>query len=178
MKFSAFSIKNQEFNKAVRGFDKEEVKAFLEKLADEFESLASENEKLKKELLSQQDQLLNFKKIEKNLQNTLLNATESSSKAVESTKKQTALMIKEAELKGSQILEKAKEQANMVRDSVLKLREERNLLIARLKAMVETQSNILDYNLSEKAIEHVQRIEKTPVKQVDINVDEIVEKLL
>ncbi|KAB2842088.1 MAG: DivIVA domain-containing protein, partial [Melioribacteraceae bacterium] len=39
MKYTPFSIKNQEFNKSVRGFDKEEVHAFLEKLAEEFERL-------------------------------------------------------------------------------------------------------------------------------------------
>ncbi len=39
MKFSPLSIKKQDFSRSVRGFDKEEVQAFLEKLADEFEDL-------------------------------------------------------------------------------------------------------------------------------------------
>ena len=37
MKFTPFSIKNQEFSRAVRGYDKEEVRAYLEKLSDEVE---------------------------------------------------------------------------------------------------------------------------------------------
>ena len=43
MKFSPFSIKTQEFGKGVRGYDKDEVRAYLEKLSDEFELIQSQN---------------------------------------------------------------------------------------------------------------------------------------
>ena len=182
MKFTPFGIKNQEFNRTVRGFDRDEVKAFLDKLSDEFEILQNENEKLKAELSHQEEQLKEFKRIEKSLQQAMLNQTESTSKTVESAKKQTALMIKEAELKALQTIEKAKETANSIRDSVLRLREEKKLLIARLKAMLDTQSSFLELNM--------QNIETRPKKkeivkehsdqddQSEINVDDILEKLL
>jgi cell division initiation protein len=182
MKFTPFGIKNQEFNKSVRGYDKDEVHAFLERLSDEFEKLQIENDKLKVDGERYEEQLKEYKRIEKNLQQALLNTTESSNKAVDSAKKQTALIIKEAELKAAQLLEKAKENANGIRDSVLKLREEKKLLIARIKALIETQSNLLELN--------VQNIETRPMKnkvvkepviqedQTEINVDDILEKLL
>jgi cell division initiation protein len=44
MKVSPISIKKQEFSKSLRGYDPEEVQAFLEKLADEFDDLQKENE--------------------------------------------------------------------------------------------------------------------------------------
>ena len=81
-----------------------------------------------------------------------------------------------------QLIEKAKESANSVRDSVLKLREERKLLIARIKALIDSQSSLLEMN--------VQNIDTRPKKkeavkeqvnqeeQSDINVDDILEKLL
>jgi len=92
------------------------------------------------------------------------------------------LILKEAELKAAQFIEKAKENANSIRDSVLKLREERKLLIARLKALIDSQSSLLEMN--------VQNIETRPKKkeatkehmnqdeQTEINVDDILEKLL
>lgn len=182
MKFTPFGIKSQEFNRTVRGYDKDEVKAFLEKLSDEFEKLQSENEKLKEELERCEDQLKEYKKIEKNLQTALLNATENSSKAIESTKKQTALIIKEAELKAAQIIENAKENANKIRDSVLKLREEKKLLIARIKALIDSQAAALeldiqtiDTSVKKKEIENLtEEKNETP----EINVDDILEKLL
>jgi len=182
MKFTPFGIKNQEFNKTVRGYDKDEVHAFLERLSDEFEKLQIENDKLKIDIERYEEQLKEYRRIEKNLQQALLNTTDSSNKAVDSAKKQTALIIKEAELKAAQMVEKAKESANGIRNSVLKLREEKKLLIARIKALIDTQSNILEMN--------VQNIEVQPMKkkfvvetttredQSEINVDDILEKLL
>jgi cell division initiation protein len=182
MKYTPFGIKNQEFNKSVRGYDKDEVKAFLEKLADEFERIQNENDKLKSDVDSYEEQLKEFRKIEKNLQTAFLSVTESSNKAVDSTKKQTALMIKEAELKVLQMIEKAKENANSIRDSVLNLREERKLLIARLKAMIETQASVLEFNVeSANTIKSHREQPKLNVgleEQTDINVNDILEKLL
>lgn len=180
MKFTPFGIKNQEFNKSVRGYDRDEVKAFLERLADEFERLQNENEKLLKEIEEKEEQLKEFKKIEKNLQNALLSATESTTKAIDSAKKQTALMIKEAEIKANQIIEKAKENANSIRDSVLKLREEKKLLIAKIKAMIETQANLLEV-VSSTAYQEPKQKEislESKEDQTEINVNDILEKLL
>ncbi len=108
MKFTPFGIKTQEFSRTVRGFDRDEVKVFLERLSDEFEKLQNENETLKKESERLEEQIREYKRIEKSLQQAMLNQTESTSKTVESAKKQTALMIKEAELKSLQIIENAK----------------------------------------------------------------------
>ena len=44
------SIKKQEFSKSVRGYNRDEVLAFLDKLSDEFETLQQENEQLKRDI--------------------------------------------------------------------------------------------------------------------------------
>ncbi len=155
MKFSPLSIKKQDFSRSVRGFDKEEVQAFLEKLADEFEDLLRENETLKKDLDDANEKLTEFRKIEKSLQGTLLKAQESSSKAIESTKKQSNLMIKEAEIKASQIIEKARENANAIRSAVINLREERDLIISKLKAVITSQAHLLEMKVEEAGEEEV-----------------------
>ena len=180
MKVSPLSIKKQEFNKSVRGFDKDEVRAFLEKLADEFEILQKENESLKHELEQSNIRLTEFRKIEKNLQETLLKAQESSSKSIESTKKQSSLMIKEAEIKASQILEKARESANDIRNAVISLREERDLIVAKLRAIINSQANLLEIKVEEAGKEEeviVKKIERH-TKKVEIDVNDIVNKLL
>ena len=185
MKYTAYSIKNQEFSRAVRGYDKDEVHAFLEKLSDEFERLQLSNDELNNKCADLQKQIEEFRKIEKNLQSTLINAHESSSKAVESAKKQTQLILKEGELKASQIVENAKTEAENVRHSVLKLREEKKLLLARLKAMIESQTSILDIDMNDDSYESTPEPKQaSPKKKKDntdnkeIDVDDIVEKLL
>lgn len=178
MKISPVSIKRQEFAKKMRGYDPEEVQAFLEKLADDIDELLRENEELKEHIDTLSKSLEEYKKIEKNLQDTLLKAQESSTKAIESTKRQSSLIIKEAELKASQIVEKARESANEIRSAVINLREERDLIVAKLKAIINSQTHLLEVKVEQAGTEKVvPKTEATPQK-LDIDLDDIVDKIL
>jgi len=178
MKYTPLSIKNQEFRKVVRGYDKDEVHVFLERIADEFEKLNAENETLKKDLEKANARISEFRKIEKNLQDTLLKAHESSSKAVDSAKKQTALIIKESEIKAAQIVEKAKNDADKIRNAVIALREEKNLIIAKLKALLNSQAGVLEMKLEESEREKPAERKTQKSENLNLNIDDILEKLL
>lgn len=180
MKLQPFSIRQQEFSKKIRGFDADEVKAFLERVADDVEELLKENEDLKQQVDSLNQQLEEFKKIEKNLQETLIKAQENATKSIEASKKQASLIIKEAELKAAQIIEKARENANEIRNAVLNLREEKDMLIARLKAIISSQAHLLEIkieDIDEEVVEQ-KKSRKEPAKKLDLNIDDIVDKLL
>lgn len=178
MKVSPINIKKQEFNKSFRGYDPEEVQAFLDNLANEFDELQKENEQIKEDLENANVHLTEFRRIEKNLQDTLLKAQESSSKAIESVKKQSSLMVKEAEIKANQILEKARENANEIRDSVIKLREERDLIISKLRVMIESQAHLFELKVKDAGEESTVVKKPEQSRKVDIDVDDIVNKIL
>lgn len=178
MKISPMEIRQQEFSKKMRGLDPDEVNPFLEKLADDLDDLQKENESLKQEIENLNEKLSEFKKIEKNLQDTLLKAQESSIKSLESSKKQASLMIKEAELKASQIIEKAREGANEVRNAVVNLREEKDLLIAKLKAIVGSQANLLETKVEGAGNEPAASRKKEENQQLDIDINDILNKLI
>jgi len=178
MKLSPLLIKKQEFTKSLRGFDPEEVQAFLDKIANDVDSIIQENEILKKEVESLNQNVSEFRSIEKNLQDTLLKAQDSSSKALESSKKQTNLIMKEAEIKASQILENAKQEANDIRNAVVNLREERDLIVAKLKSIVNSQAHLLESKVKDAGEEPVQPKKSETKENVDIDVDDIVNKLL
>jgi cell division initiation protein len=178
MKISPAEIRQQEFTKKMRGYDPDEVQNFLESLAEEFDKLNVENESLKTEVQSLSEQVNEFKKIEKNLQDTLLNAQENSAKSMEATKKQTSLMIREAELKASQIIEKARESTNDIRNAVVNLREEKDLLIAKLKAMVSSQTNLLEYKVESAGDEKTSSKKIEESNKMDIDINDILNKIL
>ncbi len=178
MRFTPFGIKAQEFNKAMRGYDKEEVRVYLESLSNEFEKLQNENHELSSRIENSSEQIGEFQKLEKTLQATLVTAQESSSKAVESARKQNQLIIKEAEIKANQLIVKANKESELIRDSVLKLREERSLLIAKLKAMIETQANILDLGSNTFESKPIHAEKKSEVDNSEIDVEDVLEKLL
>jgi cell division initiation protein len=178
MKLSPLLIKKQEFTKSLRGFDPEEVQAFLDKIASDVDSLIQENESLKVEVESLNQRVSEFRSIEKNLQDTLLKAQESASKALESSKKQTNLIMKEAEIKALQILESAKQEAKEISNAVVNLREERDLIVAKLKSIVNSQAHLLESKVKEAGDEPVQPKKTEKQEDVDIDVDDIVDKLL
>ena len=179
MKISPLNIKRQEFSKSIRGYDTDEVEAFLTKLADEFENLQRENDTLFKELENAKEKLSEYRRIEKNLQDTLLKAQESSSKSIESTKKQYTLMVKEAEVKASQILEKAREDANEIRTAVIHLRDERDLIVSKLKSIIHSQAQLVELKLSSGEEEpDAEQFSFESKKKLDVDIDDIVKKLL
>jgi len=185
MSISPINLKKQEFNNSFRGYNKEEVKTFLEKLADEFETLQKENEELKKEneeIKTELDQanirLSEFRRIETSLQDNLLKAQESASKSIESSKKQTSLMIKEAEIKASQIVDKAREQANELRTAVINLKEEKDLLISKLKSIINSQAHLLEIRVTEAGEESPGLKKLEQEKKIELDVNEVVNKLL
>jgi len=177
MKLSPENIKKQEFKKSLRGFDKEEVQAFIEKLADEIDELQKENDSLKKDIDEANGQLADFRRIEKNIQDTLAKAQESSTRNIESAKKQTNLMIQEAELKAQQLLDKARENANEVRNAVIQLREEKQVIVSKLRAVINSQAHLIEMKIenADKETEPARTIEKSSA--INIDADDIADKL-
>jgi cell division initiation protein len=178
MKLSPLLIKKQEFEKSMRGYNIDEVQAFLDKVASELEELINENEALDQEVENLNNKVSEFQKIEKNLQDTLIKAQENTTKTLESARNQTSLLIKEAENKASQIIENANNSADQIRNAVMNLREEKNLIIARLKAIVNTQANLLEGKVKEAGEEKLKLIKPDEGEKLDIDVDDIVDKLL
>jgi cell division initiation protein len=87
-------------------------------------------------------------------------------------------MVKEAEIKASQILEKARESANEIRNAVINLREEKDLVVARLKSIISSQAHLLEMKVENAGDEKTRTKKIEGAKKIDINIDEIVNKIL
>ena len=132
MNLTPRNIEEATFGKSALGYDKTEVEEFLKEIADKLAECLSENEKLKSEAGVLQTELEQFKKIERNLQHTLLDAHESSQKTINEAKSEAEKILKDAET-----------HAEEMRNSVAELSESRNRLVAELKAMIQTQEILL-----------------------------------
>jgi cell division initiation protein len=87
-------------------------------------------------------------------------------------------MIREAELKASQIIEKARESTNDIRNAVINLREEKDLILAKLKAIVSSQANLLELKVERAGDEKTagKKIEES--NKMDIDINDILNKIL
>ena len=74
MKMTPLDIQQVGFKVKLRGYDRQEVDAFLDTLTQDYEGLLKENNALKEKLADLEIQVLEFKKKEGTLNNTLMKA--------------------------------------------------------------------------------------------------------
>jgi len=132
-----------DFRTTFRGFDKEQVTAFLERAADSFENLQRQLTVLKKTVATQKEEIVAYRSLEQSLSEALASSQRMSETTLEQARREADLMRKEAE----QVLENAKRQAMRVpeamRDEVIQLRAARKRLKADLRAVLDIHSALL-----------------------------------
>ena len=178
MIFTPDGIRKQEFNKSFRGFDKEEVHAFLEKLSGEFETLINENEAIKNELEETKQKLEKFLQIENKIQRTLTETETKSNKKIEETQNKAGEILRLAEEKSTELLQKSREEADRLKSAVINLREEKEILITKLKTVIDYQAHLLEMKVEDAGEEIKEKKRAEPSSGVEINVNDIVQKLL
>lgn len=178
MKLSPLLIKKQEFEKSMRGYNIEEVQAFLDKISDDFEELINQNESLENEVERLTRELDEFHKIEKKLQDNILKTQETSTHSLESAKTEAAKIVKDAQSKAAELVKNAEDKINTMQNALMTLKEEKDLIIARLRAIVGTQSNLLEGKVKDAGEEPKKTKAPDEAEKLDIDLDGIVDKLL
>lgn len=93
---TAMEIRNQQFNKGVRGYKEEEVKNFLYQLAQEYEVLYSENSRLREEIQRLEYELVRYRKIEETMNNSLILAQQTAEGLKENARREADLILDDA----------------------------------------------------------------------------------
>ena len=144
MKITPLEIKQQEFKRAMRGYDTVEVDTFLDMVSGEFEKYIESNKNYEKKIIALEAELNNFKEVESTLKQTLMNVQESSDKSLANSKKEASLMRKEAELEVQKMLESARRERDAMKEEVITLRTQKQSLIARLRHVLTSQLELMD----------------------------------
>jgi cell division initiation protein len=143
MRITPLEVKRQQFKKAMRGYDTVEVEAFLEMVSNELEDMIRENREQKDKIIEQETQLADYKNIEKTLQQTLMQAQETSGKSIENSKREAEIIIKEAEVKASQIVEKARLDFAHVKEEISQLKARKESVLSKLKVLLSSELNLI-----------------------------------
>lgn len=97
MPFQPVDLDNISFNRAFRGYKKEEVDNFLENIRLDLESLYRENKELKQRYRLLEEDMKKYKDLENSIQETLVMAQKLSEDAKKNAQKEIELMYQEAE---------------------------------------------------------------------------------
>jgi cell division initiation protein len=143
MKITPLEIKRQQFKKTMRGFDTIEVETFLEMVSNELEDLIRENREQKDKIIELETQLSDYKNIERSLQQTFMQAQETSGKSIENSKREAEIIIKEAEVKASQIVEKARLDFAHVKEEISQLKARKESVLSKLKVLLSSELNLI-----------------------------------
>lgn len=162
MKITPIDISSHHFAKRMRGFDPEEVRSFLNLVSGEFEKIVIESNALKEEMAHLKSGMADFKERERILKDTLVMTQKLSEDIKEEARKEAALILKEAELKGAQHLDQAARKAGQLEGVIQQLRVERDAFEQRIRTAVEQHLRILDMHEKQEEVEDRLRFMKKP----------------
>ena len=125
MKISPMDIQRQAFGRKMRGVDEDEVRAYLNIVAEEVAALQMERDRLHHEVQEVRSLLEEHRQRETILKNTLLMAQRVSEEIKENARKQAETVVKEAEIQADRLVELAQSRAHEVERGILDLRAHR-----------------------------------------------------
>lgn len=144
MRLSPLDISKQEFTKSLRGYDPAQVRAFLEKVADELADIEAERARLQQENLKLQTQLDSYKQMEESLRESLLTAQKSLEDARAGSQRERDMMLREAKLEAEQVVRDAERRTQTARDELHRLNTQREAYIKRLRFLLSSQQELID----------------------------------
>jgi cell division initiation protein len=144
MKLSPLDVRKQEFSRAVRGYDADEVRAFLQTVAGQMEDLIDEQLRAQSELEEFKGKMGHLEHVQEALQATLEMARQNSEDTRKAALKKAEMIIHEAHLKGEEILKRGELDVKKTRDEIARIEAKRDELIVRFRSMLEAEIELLD----------------------------------
>jgi DivIVA domain-containing protein len=156
MRLSALEIRKQDFARSLRGYDEEDVDAFLHVVAQQWQEVTDEHRRMAERVSELETKLDHYVKVEEAMQEALKSAREGARIRIETAEKEAEALLEDAERRSSQVVEEAEQlKARNLQDlqtardrmwnDVHALRTERAQMIARLRAFLNSEMEVLSH---------------------------------
>lgn len=171
MKITPLEIRQKAFEKNFRGYNQDEVNAFLQTLSQEWERIGDENKELRIKLEACEREVLKLREVESSLYKTLKTAEDTGANVIEQARQSADLNMRESQLKADAMLNEAKVKArNTIEEAETKSKQTLVEMEDSLRAIVENYKKLestrdellLDLKrISQDTIERVERIKNS-----------------
>ncbi|MEP2668220.1 MAG: DivIVA domain-containing protein [Cyclobacteriaceae bacterium] len=143
MKVTPLDIRQKTFEKVLRGYDKDEVTAFLLSLSQEWERVQDETKEMRIKLEATEREVTKLREVESSLYKTLKTAEDTGANVIEQANKAAELHLKEVQLKAEALLNEAKTKAkDTIEQSEATSRQMLEEMEERLKTLVQNYKSI------------------------------------
>jgi cell division initiation protein len=143
MKLTALEIKQQQFEKSIRGYDPAEVHSYLNLLASEWEHMTGRMRELESQVDKLNDKLKHYERVEEALHETLQTAKNSAEEKLATARRQAKLIEDKAELEAEKIIKEAYETRREIRQNILQLSDKRKEIIRTLRSFLDNASDLV-----------------------------------
>jgi cell division initiation protein len=149
MKCTPLDIQQQQFKIKFRGFDVREVDAFLEQLADDFESLLSNNMSLQDEISRLKLETEGYRQREEAFKRAMLNSQNVLDQMKKNAQKSADLIIADAEVKAEKTLNRAHNRLSQLHEDIAELKRQRIQIEIQVRSILENHTKLLDLGQEE-----------------------------
>lgn len=136
-------IQNQEFRKALRGYNEEEVDQFLDRVVRDYETLFKENHELKETISELEEKMKSYRDLEDTLQKTLILAQKTAEDIKANAEKEAELLIREARIKAENMLKEAEETVARQTADYQELKQRAEQMRVQLKSFLKAQLEVI-----------------------------------
>lgn len=161
--FTAEEIRQITFEKVMRGYKTEDVEAFIENIADEFETLQKEKKELEEKLYLLAEKVEQYKSEEESIKTTLINAQRLGESIVADARVKADNVIRDATIKKNDIISSAYDEIEGTDEVLHRLKKEVSDFKRTVLGLYKTHIELLG-NLPE---------EKNAVKEETENSEEV-----
>jgi len=146
-------IQKQIFARKLKGFDPNEVRAYLQMVAEEIELLLLSVDRLTRENAMLRDDLEDHNQRERILKDTLLSAQKVSEEVKSNARKEAELIVKDAELLSERLVSQAMTRVADLERMIQDLKIERRAARNKLQMTLDTISQLLMLDAEQEANE-------------------------
>ena len=114
MKVTPLEIRKKSFEKVFRGYDKDDVNAYLVSLSQAWEKVMDENKELTIKLESAEKEIAKLREIENSLFKTLKTAEDTGANMIEQANKTAELHMKETQMKVDALMNESESKAKSI----------------------------------------------------------------
>jgi cell division initiation protein len=151
MRITPLDIQQKQFPMKFRGFDVEEVYAFLEVIREEMEELLRENASLKENVQRSESQIKGYRDMEATLRETLMTAQQMVEDYKTNARKEAELLVKEAELRAEGLIREAQENVIKIHEDIVDLKGIRRHFKEELKRLIDSHMRMLEHDASRES---------------------------
>ena len=144
MNITPLDIQQQKFKTRIRGFDVREVDAFLEQVANVFESLKRNHKDMQEEVRRLEIEIQGYRKREETFKRALLNSQKVLDQMRDNARKSAELIIAESEVKAEKILNNAHNRLAQLHEDISELKRQRTQIEVQIGSIVEAHSKLLE----------------------------------